>query len=280
MNKLIQMIKGLSFAEQFGPSNVKFGKPLSLNHDLYEYFEKGYPDRKRAVEVIVKRFALRNVRILSVASGVGMDEILFAQQGNTVECIEPDEASVAVFRHFIKKLGIDQGKIVINQMGNQDFKSQNKFDFIYSSSPTDWMASDFRQAIPNHWIDFLNRFGSSKCTAVIKLYSTCYVREVLISSWLPKAIAHKLSELSNFRLKEYWLKYDGRGAVIIATNFNEPLPIANDFEDIFPDVKSFSKPFSNDYSIIDTCGPYFIVGKHLARRLLRKVLGRDLLNNW
>jgi len=43
MKKIKQLIEGISFSKQFGPPNIKLGKPLSLAHDLYKYFEKDNP---------------------------------------------------------------------------------------------------------------------------------------------------------------------------------------------------------------------------------------------
>jgi hypothetical protein len=273
---------------QFGPSEVPVGKPLGFSQDeLREYFEKYYVKSIEPVEITARRFGLKGKRILSIASGTGMEEITFARQGNVVECIEPNPDSAAVFKHFIGKLGTGEGEIIIHEMPMRDFKSPNKFDFIYSSSPTDWMTSDFRQAIPTYYIEFFNRFAAKQCVIFLKLYSSCYRRYVLVSSWLPKAIAAKLYKQSHFRMREYWLADNGRHSAVVAANFQDLPPATGDFEKIFMrgDVKahlaesrSHSAPAL--LSVLDKAGPYVIVTKHFIRRLVRKVIRRDILSEW
>lgn len=280
------MFNKLSFDNLFGPSNIEVGEPLNLGNEhkeLIKYFEKTYSNSKEPIESIVKKFGLKNSRILSIASGVGAEEILFAQHGNIVECIEPNPASTEVSRLFIDKLGIQPKKIVVHQTTIKNFKSPHKFDFIYTSSPSDWMYSDFRQAIPGHYLDFFNRFASSQCTIMIKIYGACYKRGVLISSWFPKAIASKLSKFSDFRLREYWLTENGRQNVIVATNYNKALSQSNDFTDIYK--RSNSKSYLTlkydydnpaKYYKYYNLAPYFIVGKYLINKITRKILSTNL----
>ena len=52
----------------FGEKNIVYGKSLSLNQDLYNYFQKASESCKESIKNIVERF--KPQRIVSIASGM------------------------------------------------------------------------------------------------------------------------------------------------------------------------------------------------------------------
>jgi len=243
---------------------------LSETKDLHDYFHRIGEKCEEPIKNIVERFNPQ--KIVSIASGIGVEEIEFEKYGCEVECIEPDKASVEVCKYYIKKLGAKN--IKVHQVGVRDFESNKKFDLIYSSCPTDWMMSDFRQAVPKHYLEFFDKYGSEKCVIIVKLYTCAYQRPVLISSWLPRAISQKLNQ-TRFRLKEYWTSDKGVRAVMIASNYD--LPKLNSME-IFRGMTA-AKELKTFDGTVWKIEPYLIITKHLIRRVFRK-LGYDFLTNW
>ena len=170
---------------------------------LEDYFNKTLETSRGFVDRTIKRFHLYNSRIISIGSGTGAEEVLLAKN-NDVTCIEPDRASARFTEETAKRLGV---KLKVSCTTVQDFKSDFKYDLIYSSSPSDWMYSPIKLVIPDYYIDFFNKYGNG--LLILKLFGSNY-KNWSFKSWYPRAFKKKLEKLTKFELKEYWLSEDGQ----------------------------------------------------------------------
>ena len=108
----------------------------------------------------------------------------------------------------------------------------------------------------------------------MKFYSNCYKRFVLMSSWLPWKLYNKIAKRTHYTVREYWIKEDGRGSTMIASA--QPLnPPASYFQQLMPGKICHQMEIRRSFD-----NPYLIVLRHLIKRVLRKITGKDIFIDW
>jgi len=201
-----------------GGKNIDIGEPIEADYSAaLEYFERKYKNSYSYIKSLIVRFDLRHVKIVSIGSGYGAEEVLFSELGdNNIYCIEPDELSRTVCNHFINTLNVK--KIRLYNATAQSFESKEKFDVMYTSSPSDWMATDFRECISERYIQFINTFGKERGIVIFRLYGGNYDKYVVSNSWFLKSLILKINRKSKYKLMEYWISDLENESIIIASS--------------------------------------------------------------
>ncbi len=178
--------------------------PGLMQGDPEVYYQKAKKSAKPDIQSFIDRFGIRHKRILSIASGYGAEEDLFAELGdNMVVCIEPDPEAVEVHRrHAHKNVEIRLTSLIGSG------RSATDFDVVYTSSPSDWMMQGLFKVIPKEYLDVLQS-ASSPCIFIVRFYGGNYRTAVLKSAWFRIQLARKLESVG-FKLAEYWMTQDPR----------------------------------------------------------------------
>jgi len=258
----------------FGEKRLDMGEPLVDQYsDGLEYFDHKYRDSHTYIDSLVKRLKIDNSSIVSIGSGVGAEEILFSTLGNNfVDCIEPDGVSRKVNQHFINKFKVSRFQ-QLHDATVQSFHGVKKFDLIYSSSPSDWMHNDFREVIPENYLNFIDNFGGKNSFVVFKLYGGAFNRHVLQSNWFLKSLIKKLAK-TRYKLLEYWISDSGLMSVMIASNFNSEVSKSNPIrgKERFGLKYELASSENMELTKYEEFAPYGIALKRFAELIKNKIV--------
>jgi len=134
------------------------------------YFANAFVTQQPFIKAMTKRFKLRGKNILSIASGTCAEEVIMAlSRVKSVTCVDPDYATLSI--------GITASVNIPNiSFANykiQEFQAKEKFDFVYTSAPSDWLDDiGWEGGMPDHYIDAINKYA--KDNVVIMLYGPKY----------------------------------------------------------------------------------------------------------
>lgn len=279
MKKILRNIKKAKETLSFGKKDIEIGEPIRTDYQgALKYFDQVYQNSDVYIKSLIKRLKLYNKKVVSIGSGFGAEEILLSQLGNNyIDCIEPDNFSRKVHTNLINKFGIE--KIQLHNSTVQSFDSKEKFDLIYSSSPSDWMCSDFRNIIPQKYINFFNKFGADKSFVVLKLYGGNYHEDILRDNWFLKSLIEKFNKKSKYRLIEYWLSKSEKMTTVIASNYLLELsedPMFKFCSQRTGEISDLKYKFSSSNNVklykYEKITPYIIVLKRLIEKVKNRIL--------
>jgi len=168
---------------------------VPLNQDKESYYAKVQSSAAQDIANIINRYSLQGKLVLSIGSGYGAEEDLFAENGCIVHCIEPDKGSADFHRTKAHP------NVFISEDPISLFEPQTHYSLIYTSSPSDWMYGYMPMPLPylrtlKHTDLFIARlYGGNFRTRVLK-------NPALI--WILK----KLTAFYGLPLSEYWLTQD------------------------------------------------------------------------
>ena len=172
------------------------------------YYGNVFIRQQPFIKSIIKRFNLTGKTVLSLASGLCAEESIFALAGTQhVDCVDPffEDAVVGWGNlEVAKEMTQHIPNLDIIQQTIQNFQPEHKYDFVYCSSPADWMEEyGWEKGMPPAYADILNRCATD--CAIFMIYvgkfheRSFYNNEKLFVSTLGSQMA-----TIGFTLIEYW----------------------------------------------------------------------------
>jgi hypothetical protein len=235
------------------------------------------------IRAFCARFGLSGKRIVSIGSGTAAEEIIMAQCGATVDCIEPIAGQADLTREMAAKLA-PPNSIRLFQALHQTFESQQHYDAIFSSGTQDWMSEDFRNLVPQDYLDFLKRYAADRCVLIVRFWSAEHSSDVLTTRWFAKSLAEKFRTASDFRLREYWISGTGMRALIVCTKGYGDLAYDDGFATCaarFRDTASCKYRWPADATMtltsVERLTPFYLATRHRLRYARDGLLGRSLV---
>ena len=158
-----------------------------------QYRETVYSSAKPDIENIVNRFGLSGKTILSIGSGYGAEEDLFAEMGCKMICIEPDRTAYSVHMKF------KSPDIKLYHMTLREYLKtpDEDIDVVYTSGDTTWSGALPLHGIPSQYLELFSVVKPKFFIA--KLYAVNFRTSILKSG----TFLAKLK--SQVPVKEYWL---------------------------------------------------------------------------
>lgn len=190
------------------------------------YFGNVFYHQYPFIEAIIQRFNLKGKTLLSIGSGWCAEEIIFALNGVNVTCVEPNERCI----QFVEPLIKDIPNIKIVHSYIQTFCSPEQYDFVYSSSPSDWMEKyNWEEGMPEHYLKALEAYV--KDCAIILTYGGNFAKVTNGHEQQFVDIFSAQLKTINMTLIEYWHQWNNgfRPMFVLSKNPRE-IPYHTDFE--------------------------------------------------
>ena len=177
----------------------------------YEYFDNVYKNQRQHIQDIVSRLKLKGKKVISIGSGTGAEEILFAEEGvRLMDCIEQDINGCLITLSRVSK---DYKDIVhAFHTKHEDFILPYKYDLIYTSSPSDWMHEHtWHEGIPTEYCDFIERFSTKNGFFIAVIYGGTFHGQTIPGYNLDSSNIHEFIAIisdqcnsMNWHLLECW----------------------------------------------------------------------------
>jgi len=207
--------------------------------ELYtdRYFKKVYHRQKPFAEAIISRLNLKGKKIVSIGSGTGAEELLFAECGaGVVDCIEQRTEGCLLTLKQAKNRHIDN--IAAFNTRHEKFTSLYHYDLIYTSSPSDWMHEyTWEQGIPSVYCNFIRRYMARGGFFIGVIYGGTFHGQSIKGHRLTEAnqavfiqVLKKQCEKEGWHLLEYWKgNVYGYSCLIVLSNNYIRLPDNSSF---------------------------------------------------
>jgi len=162
------------------------GAPMPKNDDEV-IVSRLQIQRKSFIDALESSFDLKNISFCSVAAGFGAEEYLLKNKLKKLVLLEP---SAYCFNYLISKYK-SNAILCPEQMERADFDS--KFDFIYTSSPTNWMQLHPSKGIPEDFISFLDKNLEKNGIFFARLYGGLHENRIVKSDYFYTRLIETLS---------------------------------------------------------------------------------------
>lgn len=188
------------------------GAPMQKFNDTVEV-QRLQTQRKAFAEAVIKNLPTEKMSFCSIAAGFGAEEYLLKDSFKSIVLMEPS----AYCYNFLTKTYGTGVTLCPEPLERADFDC--KFDFIYTSGPTNWMQRHPAEGIPASFIKFLDENLESNGIFYARLYGGLHENKVVRSNYFYQRLIQTLGPKYLIQTAYYSEEYHQARVVITRSTY-------------------------------------------------------------